>query len=64
MGTVKFDAEQANRVSIATRVLSVPVRKIRAGEIKASGAVPVLYDAPLSDEAIARCKARAARGRP
>jgi hypothetical protein len=52
--TMKFDADKANRASAGTRVLHLPVSEIRAKAV-----VVRIYDAPLSDEAIARCRAKA-----
>jgi len=51
-----FDAERVNRANDASRVLFVPVREARAG--MAPGAPVRLYAAPLSDEAIARIRAK------
>ena len=55
----RFDAARANRAGDAARVLFVPARELRAAAAAAEGAPVRLYDAPLSGEAIARCRAKA-----
>ena len=58
---MKFDAERANRAGDAARTLFVPSREHRAG-LEPNAPVR-LYAAPLSPEAIARCRAKARVGR-
>ncbi len=62
MGSMKFDAEKANRAGDAKRELFVPASERRKA---AEAAIPVrLYAAPLSAEAIARCRTKARARRP
>lgn len=59
---MKFNADQANRAGYASRVPFVSTGDLRKA---AEATVPVrIYDAPLSDEAIARCRAKARARRP